>query len=59
MINAGKVSGVPMEDLWAEDRNVPVLPRTQEEILDVSATVLGWAGNYAFTYGMYSANTPD
>ncbi len=56
-LNVGKVSGVPLEDYWKEDRNVTYVPEAgTDDFFEVARTNLVYATNYMFIYGVYQPN---
>lgn len=56
-LNVGKVSGVPLEEYWQEDRNVTYVPAAgTDDFFEVARTNLVYATNYMFIFGTYQPN---
>ena len=58
--NAAKVSGLPLEAYWTQDRNVTYVPGPEdEEYYDTISANIYWSKNYVFTRGVFQPNTPE
>lgn len=56
-INVGRISGVPLENYWKQNRNVTYVPSAgTEDFFAVARTNLVYANNYLFAYGIYKPN---
>lgn len=56
-LNVGKVSGVPLQDYWSQDRNVTYVPEAgTDDFFEVARTNLVYATNYMFINGVYQPN---
>ena len=56
-LNVGKVSGVPLQDYWSQDRNVTYVPEAgTDDFFEVARTNLVYATNYMFIFGTYQPN---
>lgn len=56
-LNVGKVSGVPLEEYWSENRNVTYVPEAgTDDFFEVARTNLVYATNYMFIFGVYQPN---
>ncbi len=56
-INVGKISGVPLENYWKENRNVTYVPQMgTDDFYAVARTNLVYATNYLIAYGIYQPN---
>ena len=53
-INVGRISGVPLESYWTENRNVTYVPAAgTDDFYAVARTNLVYATNYLIAYGVY------
>lgn len=56
-LNVGRISGVPLEEYWKENRNVTYVPQAgTEDFYAVARTNLVYATNYMFIFGIYQPN---
>lgn len=56
-INVGRISGVPLESYWKQNRNVTYVPEAgTDDFFAVARTNLVYANNYLLAYGIYKPN---